>query len=133
MHTRRDLGELLAARELVEQWAQAYWQAGHDDTPAWDAVLNGENVAAARERWLGTVAAVDGLDRAVFFGRMANELLEANQALGRADALVERSGRTYEAGIEVGEARHRRQVAQDEFLSAAKPRVGGGTAAGAAV
>ncbi|MCD0445852.1 hypothetical protein LO763_19775 [Glycomyces sp. A-F 0318] len=132
MHTRRDLQELIAAADLVEQWSHVYWQAGHDGTAAFDATLAGENVAAARERWLGMVAAVDGLERAVAFGRAANEYLEANQAVGVAEAHADQCGRTYDAGIETGEARHRRHVAHEALCQAARPRAGGGTAVTAA-
>jgi hypothetical protein len=132
MHTRVDLEELLAARILVEEWGEVYWRAGREGTMAFQAELNGENVAAARERWLAMVAAVDGLERAVAFGRAANEYLESSQAVGRAEADADRLGRTYEAGVVTGEAQHRRWAAREHLLNVARPRTGGGTAGVAA-
>jgi hypothetical protein len=128
MHTVTDLEALMAARGLVESWGEVYWQAGHDGRATFGLKLNGETVDTARERWLAMVDAVEGVEHAAAFGRAAGEFLDSNEAVGQAEGRAERIGRTYETGIETGEARYRRHLAMGALLRAARPRVGGGTA-----
>jgi hypothetical protein len=128
MHTADDLQTLLDARALVEDWGEVYWQAGQDGRVVFGAELNGESLNEARERWLGMVAAVEGVEYAAVFNTAALEYLASNEAVGRAEADAERLGRTYDAGIATGEARYRRHLAMGVLLAAARPRIGGGTA-----
>ena len=113
----------------MEAWGERYWQAGYDGHAPYGLKLDGEEIAAAREGWLEAVAAVEGVEHATAFVTAANEFLDANREVGRTEAAAERMGRTYEAGVETGEARYRRQLAREALLKAARPRIGGGTAA----
>jgi hypothetical protein len=121
MDTSVDLDALQPARDLVEARGDVYWQAGQDGTMASIAELNGETVETARARWLAIAESATNPDHAAAFGRAANEFLNANEAVGRAEAAAERAGRTYETGVEVGEARRRRHVATGELLKRARP------------
>ncbi len=116
---------LQEARALVEAWADVYWRAGRDGTSAINAVLAGERVDEARERWRAIVADATSPGHAVVFTTAEMEFLAANEEVGRCEAAADEE-RTFETGMELGRSGHRRFVATGEFLRVAlTPGFGG--------